>query len=230
MSNLADHDRKSWNHIEELFKFRELLKKDISDGNTYLDTVKMEEVESNIYERLDGPVRSIILGLTRGRIQEDSVKGLTNEAILRIFTAYAGFKGRSSLKVFFASIVRNLTIDHLKKMSKERKLLVFDEENLRISSDEMALAAFNEEEKKDRQEAIAPSFSDIFEIIDLSEQKLTDKEFVAVILKLASARMKRKLTDEELARQLGIKRSAFLDSFKRGRDKICSHWKAKLKK
>src|SRR5262249_12983481 len=208
-------------------KLRETLRKDLSEGNSYLHSVKIQEVESIIYEGLVVQVRTIVLGLARGRIPEDLLTEIANEAIHRMFNAYVNFKGNSSLKTYFASIVRNLTIDHIKKMSKERHLFVQADDDLTYAADAQAVEAFSAEAKAAGREDPVPEFGDIFEIIDWQSQNLTDKEFVAVILKLAALRMKKKLTDEELARKLGMKRSTFLDTFKRGRDKICLYWKEK---
>lgn len=227
MKSHSERDTALWARVEELLRFRETLRKDTGAGNPYLQSVRIEEVESILYDGLVPQARSIVLGLARGRMPEDRLKEITNEAIHRMFNAYANFKGNSSLKTYFASIVRNLTVDQIKKMSKERHIFTQTDEDLARAVDARAVEAFEEDTRAARREDVVPGFEDIFELIDWQAQNLTDKEFVAVVLKLAALRMKKKMTDEELACKLGLKRSTFLDTFKRGRDKIYLYWKEK---
>ncbi len=231
MKGNLDQDRKTWHRIEELFKFRETFKRNIAEENSTLETFKIDEVESIIYEELSPQIESIILIVKRCAIPRESIKELVNEAIHKMFNAYSGFRGESSLRTYFTRIAENVLIDHLRKADRERDMLVYDEETIAVASDKMALAQFNENKKPNAPKDMIPnSAGSILETIDLKEVGLTDKEFVAVVLKLSSrCLMKQKLADEELARTLGIKRATFVDAYLRGRDKICRYLKEKQK-
>lgn len=219
----------AWRRVENLLRYRAYLLRDLAQKNSAGLSVKLQEVESNIYERIFPLLTSMVSAMIRGKMPEEPMEGLVNDALTRIFAAYAQFEQRSSFKTYVMAIVKNLVSDSIKKMTNERNLLVHDDERLRAAADKAALQSYHE------QETGAASLArdvikqdDLFALIDYQEQNLTDRELLAVILKLVSTRLNRKLKDEDLARLLGMKRTAFLSNFTRGRDKIWSYLKEKM--
>src|SRR5262249_25719396 len=149
---------------------------------------------------------AFIVSRQGGNIPKVAVTEITHEAIRRMFTAYASFQGQSSLRTYFARIVEHLIIDYVGKISKERERVIYDEEAIAAAADKQALDEFHER-TRGAADTVANSAASILEEIDFNALDLTDKEFVAVVLKLASnCLMKEKLTDEALANRLGMKR------------------------
>lgn len=224
----SEPSESAWRRIENFFHYRAYLIQDLAKENSAELSVKLQEVESNIHERFFPLLSSTVGAMIRGKIPEDQMEGLVNDALARIFSAYAKFEQRSSFKTYVVAIVKNLVSDSLKKMNKERNLFVHDEESLRAASDKAALQSFHEKEIHEAPLAKGTIDPDgLFALIDYKEQNLTDRELLAVILKLVSPRLNRKLKDEDLARLLGMKRTAFLSHFTRGRNKICRYLKEK---
>ena len=208
MKSTSEPDQTIWNHVQALFQLREALKQDASQEDSYAHTVKIEEVESLICERLSAQVRPIVFAITHDRVPEDLLKEVANEAVYKMFNSYAGLKEKASLRTYFGMIVKTVAIGCLKKISKERNLFAPVEEDLVNAADEPTLRGYLEKEKPGRSEDLSSRFADnIFDLIDFKGQNLTGKEFVAVMLRLAATLTQESLTDEELARRLGMKRT-----------------------
>src|SRR5216684_682986 len=129
MSNRSEPDQKTWNSLKELFEFWQSLKNDVQKGNSYLEAVKIEEIQLILYERLSALSRRIVYAMVRGPIpREEILEEVVNEAIYRMFNAYAGIPDKNNLEGYFAPIVRNLARDRLNKINKEGALFVPAEE------------------------------------------------------------------------------------------------------
>lgn len=231
MNGNADRDQKTWQRIEQLFKLREKLQRDTRAGNLLFDTIKIDEVESNLYEALVPQVRAIMYSFAQVHWPENVRKEVVNEAIHRVFQAYAGFQGKARLRTYCTTVIKNVVLGYLKKQRPEQNWVSLGEEEIARLVDQRALDQFNEKEKSQRPEdLVTGSAGRLLEALDFKALGLTDKEFVAVVLKLASkCLLRQKLTDEELARMLGLKRVTFVDAYLRGRDKIYRHLKEKQK-
>lgn len=227
MQNRSDDDRKVWRRIEELFKLRADLHENVTELNACLHTVKIEEVDSILYEALVPQVRAILHSFSRVHWSAEARDEVVNEAIRRLLHAYAGFQGRSSLRTYCTEIVKNVALGFLKKQNLERNLVLTDEEELTRLTDQRALDQFTDPNLNEDARGTAER---VLEALDLDQLRLTDKEFIAVVIKLASqCLLRKKVSDEELASKLGMKRTTFTDSFSRGRTKICQYLREKGK-
>ena len=230
MPSRSDNDRQAWPRIEELFKLRADLQENAVEFNPGLHTVKIEEVDSILYEALVPPVRAILHSFPRVHWPAEARDEVVNEAIRRLLRAYAGFQGRSSLRTYCTAIVKNVALGYLRKQRRERDLVLMDEEEITRLTDQKALDQFTDPNLTagaDPQGAAER----VLEALDFDQLRLTDKEFVAVVIKLASqCLMRKKITDEELASKLGMKRTTFTDSFARGRTKICLYLRERGKR
>jgi RNA polymerase sigma factor (sigma-70 family) len=225
MQSRSEDDRKAWRRIEELFKLRADLQENITELNACLHTVKIEEVDSILYEALVPQVRAIIYSFPRVHWSTEAQDEVANEAIRQLLHAYGGFQGRSSLRTYCTAIVKNVALGYLKKQQRERNLVLTDEEEITRLIDQRALDQFTDPHLTDEARETAER---VLEELDFDQLRLTDKEFVAVVIKLASqCLLRKKLPDEELASKLGMKRTTFTDSFARGRTKICQYLKEK---
>ncbi len=229
MQTNSDADQKAWHRIEELFKLREDLQDNAAELNPYLHTVKIEEVDSILYETLVPQVKGILRGVAEAPWLADGQEELVNEAIHRLLHAYSGFQGKSSLRTYCTTIIKNVAFRYLKKQHREKSMLPTEEEEMTRLTDQKALEEFTDPYPAARAEAMAAA-ERVLEELDFNQVRLTDKEFVAVVIKLASqCLMRKKIPDEELAGKLGMKRTTFTDSYARGRTKICRYLKEKGK-
>src|SRR5262249_6121624 len=144
MSHRSEPDPKTGSSLKELFAFWQSLKNDVRDGNSYLQAVKIEEVQLMLYERLSALSRQIIYAMVRGSTPRAEVlEEVVNEAIHRMFNAYAGIPDKHNLAGYFARIVRNLARDRLNKINQEVAWLVPAEEApVERAAEEKALPAF----------------------------------------------------------------------------------------
>lgn len=223
MQSHSGNDCQAWLRIEELFKLRADLQENAAELKPCLHTVKIEEVDSILYEALAPQVRAIIRSFPRVHWPAEAQDEVVNEAVRQLLQAYAGFQGRSRLRTYCTAIVKNVVLGYLKKQRRERNLVLVDEEEITRLIDQRPVDQFTDPNLTDRADGQGAA-ERILEELDFDQVRLTDKEFVAVVIKLASrCLMRKKIPDEELASKLGMKRTTFTDSFARGRMKICQY-------
>jgi DNA-directed RNA polymerase specialized sigma24 family protein len=223
----SEQGPKTWRAIEQLFALREKLKEHVSVNRALLHTIRIQEVESMLYERLVENGKPIVHAVAYGNgLADDQQAAVLHEAIGKMFDAYAGFKGTASLKTYFSRIVEHLVIDHSRRIRREQRHLDSDEKELHRASGQDTLDAFSDTGNAlESNEGFADA-ENILERLDFTQIGLTDKEFLAVVLKLASVcLMKKKVPDVELARKVNMRREAFVDAYLRGRNKICRYLK-----
>src|SRR5262249_10928641 len=65
MSHRSEPDPKTGSSLKELFAFWQSLKNDVQEGNSYLEAIKIEEIQLILYERLSALSRQIIYAMVR---------------------------------------------------------------------------------------------------------------------------------------------------------------------
>jgi len=219
MNSSPNPNQSPWRRIEALFELWRDLKNEVAQLDAYY-TVKIDEVETNLYKELVEPVKDILKACTRQPWPEETKRELIHEAIAELFNAYAGFKGHSSLRTYCTAVVKNTLCKSLKKLGQEKNLVTLPDEDLASLMDKEAAEQFSDQ--RARVESRATPGNDYNRVLEETDwDQLTDKECIAVMVKIMfEALAPRRFTDEMLARTIGMRRTTFLDSFARGRNKI----------
>src|SRR5262249_39716900 len=150
----SDRDRATWHRIEELLKLRANLMTHAAEFEGYLQTVKIEEVESILYEALVPQVRAVMRSFTDVSWPTEVQKEIVNEAIDRIMRAYATFRRDSSLRTYCTRIIKNVALGYLKKQRRERDRVPVDEDEVTRDLDQQAFEQYRKENNRAESEAI----------------------------------------------------------------------------
>jgi RNA polymerase sigma-70 factor (ECF subfamily) len=119
-----------------------------------------------LVQRFEGPVSNVVIGLL-GRTPE--AENIAQDVFIKFFYSIDQFREESGIKTYLTRIAINLSLNELKKLSRERKRLAFDVENRPETAD----AGMSGAERLELKEAI-----------DLALSKLEPRQRAVVVLRL----------------------------------------------
>lgn len=158
-----------------------------------------------LVRRFEGPVSRVVIGLL-GRTPE--AENVAQDVFIRFFYTIDRFREESGVRTYLTRIAINLSLNELKKLSRERKRMVMDEGNRQPVPDPDLSTAEKYEIKETIQEAL---------------DRLEPGQKAVVVLRLVEG-----YSTRETAKMLKIPEGTVLSRLHRATDELRKHLKKYL--